>query len=149
MKTKKNLLTVQSLFIISNVLSKISYIALKCKHCNTTSCSEFDDYKNLFSPFLVTRTTQVMDSDSPSTARILIDHGADLNRPDPSVHRTILHDIAERGCIETLNILLEHGANATARDNMGNTPAHLAAREGSRYRTKVKIMITCMNKVID
>ncbi|XP_011682861.1 cyclin-dependent kinase 4 inhibitor D isoform X1 [Strongylocentrotus purpuratus] len=89
-------------------------------------------------PNIYDRTAiQVMNSDSPSTARILIDHGADLDRPDPSVQRTILHDIAERGCIETLNLLLEHGANATARDNMGNTPAHLAAEKGGSYRIQI------------
>lgn len=80
---------------------------------------------------------QGMNFMSPSTALLLLDHGADPNVPDPSVGRTILHDIAENGCVETFNILLAYGADQLARDNRGNTPGHLAAANGEPSRIQV------------
>ena len=93
---------------------------------------------------------------SPEIARLLIEHGADVNAPDGDdmtpLHLTLHHvsvntgascystgrtDVKEQGLaprmksdVKTVQALLDHGADVTARDNTRSTPLHLAsARE--------------------
>ncbi|XP_041474870.1 cyclin-dependent kinase 4 inhibitor C-like isoform X1 [Lytechinus variegatus] len=86
---------------------------------------------------------QVMNTMCESTARTLINHGANVNIPDPDVRRTILHDVAEKGSIEVLDLLLQNGADVIARDNWGNTPAHLAASEGRDIKVLERLSQFC------
>jgi hypothetical protein len=51
----------------------------------------------------------------------LLKHGADANRIHP-VYSTPLHFCAAYGKVELLQLLLDHGADATARDAEGQTP---------------------------
>lgn len=54
-------------------------------------------------------------------------HALDVDR------RTVLHEVARRGCSENLvGFLIEHGALVDAQDYKGQTPLHLAADNGRR-----------------
>lgn len=61
-------------------------------------------------------------------ARVLIEAGADINRP--SEHgRTALHMAAAWGHADVVRLLLENGADATITDDEGLTPPDIA-RQG-------------------
>lgn len=55
--------------------------------------------------------------------------GANPNVADPACGLTVLHDTSRDG-YDTVETLLEHGADANMVDNDGNLPLHLAAAEG-------------------
>src|SRR6266403_891490 len=60
-------------------------------------------------------------------ARILIDHGAEINARSTEDSWTPLHLAAKNGGVEFVRVLLEHGANVSAEDKEGRTPLHGAA----------------------
>ena len=62
-----------------------------------------------------------------STARLLLEHGADVNarRKDSW---TSLHWAAFKGRVEVVRALLNHGANATLENKDGETALHLVSR---------------------
>jgi ankyrin repeat protein len=58
---------------------------------------------------------------------------ADLHRTDP-IGRGVLHVLANSpidSIMESLNLLIQYGANVELEDHSGSTPLHEAAREGS------------------
>jgi uncharacterized protein len=59
-------------------------------------------------------------------ARLLIDHGANVNAIQPDVGFTALHEVASNGDIEFAKLLLEHGANINAKMAEGKTPLAFA-----------------------
>ncbi len=61
-------------------------------------------------------------------ARVLIEAGADVNRPCEH-GRTALHMAAAWGHLDVVSFLLDHGADPTIRDVQGMTPVRVA-REG-------------------
>lgn len=54
-------------------------------------------------------------------ARLLIDHGADVNAKAEN-DLTLLHTAAARGNLESARLLLEHGADINATTKDGKTP---------------------------
>ncbi|XP_030640214.1 cyclin-dependent kinase 4 inhibitor C [Chanos chanos] len=73
---------------------------------------------------------QVMKLGNPDIARVLLTANADPNVRDPIRGLTITHDAARDGYIDTLQVLVEHGADVNILDSEDNLPLHLAAREG-------------------
>jgi hypothetical protein len=69
-------------------------------------------------------------------ARLLLEHGADLNARD-KYGFTPLFYAAGGGHIDIVSILLEHGADVNARDKTGNTPLHHVALLGKAVVTKL------------
>lgn len=95
-----------------------------------------------------------------ATARVLLEHGANVNRQtlfnalywgrcevanyfvaegaslDPNYadnrKRTLLHAAARGGCSDLVTRLTQLGAKMDARNSAGDTPLHLAIREGHR-----------------
>ena len=65
----------------------------------------------------------------PAVARLLREHGAELNAPTDR-GSTPLHVAANYGRVEIVRMLLEHGANVGAEDDEGRTPLHVAAGYG-------------------
>jgi ankyrin repeat protein len=66
-------------------------------------------------------------------ARLLVEAGADVNRPSQNSFRvTPLHSAIESGKIELLDLLLAHGAAADPEEFLGATPLHAAAGRGQR-----------------
>ena len=59
-------------------------------------------------------------------AKFLLEHGADAGVKDNDALSTPLHEVAYRGSVKIVQLLLEHGANVHARNNMGHTPLHRA-----------------------
>jgi ankyrin repeat protein len=57
-------------------------------------------------------------------ARLLLEHGAEVNRRDKD-NQTPLHLAMGRERFKLARILLEHGADANAENNNGKTPLHI------------------------
>lgn len=63
-------------------------------------------------------------------ARLLIEHGADVNFRDDDYRMTPLHWAAQRGDEAMARLLVDHGANVNAQKTNKETPLHLAAGRG-------------------
>ncbi|XP_054253624.1 cyclin-dependent kinase 4 inhibitor B-like [Indicator indicator] len=70
---------------------------------------------------------QVMMLGSPRVAELLLQRGADPNRPDPSTGCFPVHDVARSGFLETLAALHRAGARLDLPDNRGRLPLDVAA----------------------
>lgn len=64
------------------------------------------------------------------TVKFLIREGDVLDRRFGLSGETLLHVAAKEGSLDIVQLLIDAGANCQARDNLGETPAMLAAREG-------------------
>lgn len=67
---------------------------------------------------------------NPDIAEALLRANADPNVRDPVLGLTVAHDASRDGFLDTLNVLVHHGADVNLIDFGGNLPLHLAAREG-------------------
>jgi ankyrin repeat protein len=64
-------------------------------------------------------------------AEILIERGADVNsREDSFMSSTPLHNAALKGHLAVVDLLIEKGAEVDAKDQLGQTPLHLASVVG-------------------
>ncbi|NLT25033.1 MAG: ankyrin repeat domain-containing protein [Syntrophorhabdus sp.] len=63
-------------------------------------------------------------------ARLLLEHGADVNVREGRNNRTGLHLACLEGHTDTARLLLEHRAEVNARDRVGCAPLHLACMGG-------------------
>ena len=67
----------------------------------------------------------------PETARLLVDHGADVHAVSPTFGDvTPLHSAAAGASAEIVHLLLEADADPNARQNGGFTALHAAAQNG-------------------
>ncbi|NXX43748.1 CDN2B inhibitor, partial [Tricholaema leucomelas] len=69
---------------------------------------------------------QVMMMGSPRVAELLLQSGADPNRPDPSTGCFPVHDAARSGFLETLAVLHRAGARLDIPDGRGHLPLDVA-----------------------
>ncbi|XP_066468692.1 cyclin-dependent kinase 4 inhibitor B-like [Tiliqua scincoides] len=76
---------------------------------------------------------QVMQLGSPSLAGLLLQRGADPNRPDPSTGALPAHDAAREGFLDTLRVLLRGGARLDLPDRRGRLPVDLAEESGRSH----------------
>ena len=84
-------------------------------------------HENGFTPLIyVTRGDK---GEHPEKIQLLLDYGAPVNDVGPK-GRTALHYAAAGGFLRVIRLLLEHGADATVRDEAGNTPRDLALQRG-------------------
>ncbi|NXN95866.1 CDN2B inhibitor, partial [Rhinopomastus cyanomelas] len=70
---------------------------------------------------------QVMMLGSPRVAEMLLQHGADPNRPDPTTGCFPVHDAARAGFLDTLLVLHRAGARLDVPDGCGRLPIDVAA----------------------
>ncbi|XP_061874575.1 cyclin-dependent kinase 4 inhibitor B-like [Colius striatus] len=70
---------------------------------------------------------QVMMLGSPRVAELLLQRGADPNRPDPRTGCRPAHDAARAGFLETLAALHRAGARLDLPDGRGRLPLDVAA----------------------
>ncbi|NXP78835.1 CDN2A inhibitor, partial [Ramphastos sulfuratus] len=70
---------------------------------------------------------QVMMLGSPRVAELLLQRGADPNRPDPHTGCFPVHDVARSGFLETLAALHRAGARLDLPDGSGRLPLDVAA----------------------
>lgn len=71
-----------------------------------------------------------LDHDSVDDLRQVLTLGADVNEAGPGGTRPLHHAITRGRSLACVRLLVEHGADAAARDGLGRTPAALAARLG-------------------
>ncbi|XP_063996336.1 cyclin-dependent kinase 4 inhibitor B-like isoform X2 [Pogoniulus pusillus] len=69
---------------------------------------------------------QVMMMGSPRVAELLLQRGADPNRPDPSTGCFPVHDASRSGFLETLAVLHGAGARLDIPDGRGHLPLDVA-----------------------
>ncbi len=70
-------------------------------------------------------------------ARLLLDHGADINFIDDEYRSTALGVAARRGQIAMVEFLLERGADATAAGASWATPLAWAIKKGHNTIAKI------------
>ncbi|NXN95867.1 CDN2B inhibitor, partial [Rhinopomastus cyanomelas] len=70
---------------------------------------------------------QVMMLGSPRVAEMLLQRGADPNRPDPRTGCLPVHDAARAGFLDTLSVLHRAGARLDVSDGHGCLPIDVAA----------------------
>lgn len=64
-------------------------------------------------------------------ARLLLDHGADVNAPSQNSMKVCpIHAATARRSLPIIRLLLDRGADPNARQQMGFTPLHAAAQSG-------------------
>ncbi|XP_060889460.1 cyclin-dependent kinase 4 inhibitor C [Labrus mixtus] len=85
---------------------------------------------------------QVVKLGDTALVEALLEAGADPNVPDPVLNLTVTHDAAREGFIDSVRVLVDHGANTNLVDGHGNLPLHLAAREGHLDVTQLLIECT-------
>ncbi|XP_039985315.1 cyclin-dependent kinase 4 inhibitor C [Xiphias gladius] len=73
---------------------------------------------------------QVVKLGSTAVAEALLAAGANPDVRDPVLSLTVTHDAAREGFVDTVSVLMRHGANVNLADERGNLPLHLAAGEG-------------------
>jgi ankyrin repeat protein len=77
------------------------------------------------------RSYSVSDTADLVAAKLLIDHGANVNASRPSDGMTVLHLAVQSGNRELIEALLANKADVNARNNAGETPLDLAKRNGT------------------
>lgn len=65
-------------------------------------------------------------ADEYETAKLLLAHGAAVSAINTQTGETSLHRAVVDGSLKLVKLLVEHGADLTARDNDGRTPLHFA-----------------------
>ncbi|XP_053155528.1 cyclin-dependent kinase 4 inhibitor B-like isoform X3 [Hemicordylus capensis] len=70
---------------------------------------------------------------SPRVAELLLQRGADPNRPDPATGTLPAHDAAREGFLDTLQVLHEGGARFDLRDRWGWLPIDRAEESGRSH----------------
>lgn len=77
-------------------------------------------------------------ANTPALLRTMLAHGANVQAH--SLHHTVLHYAVAEGQLSTVELLLEHGSNVNAQDDVGQTPLLLAIRNGDA--NKVKLLLS-------
>ena len=83
-----------------------------------------------------TRLHIAIENNKTETALALIELGADVNLADGTLNFTPLQLAAQRGITELVEPLIEKGAKVNAKDEKGNTPLHLASKNGKSKTAK-------------
>ncbi|XP_038259451.1 cyclin-dependent kinase 4 inhibitor B-like [Dermochelys coriacea] len=81
---------------------------------------------------------QVMMMGNTQVAELLLQRGADPNRPDPLTGSLPVHDAAREGFLDTLVALHRGGARLDLRDTWGRLPIDLAVE--SRHQQVVSYL---------
>ncbi|KAL9626490.1 MAG: hypothetical protein Q9204_007261, partial [Flavoplaca sp. TL-2023a] len=76
----------------------------------------------------------------PAVAELLLERNQALVHARNSLGKTALHDAAERGFLEVVQLLIKHGADLMAKSNARETPLSFAAYSGS---------IPCVQALLD
>lgn len=82
-----------------------------------------------------------------ATLRRLLDHGADLHRPDAN-GATALHRAVRTRCAAAVRILLEAGADPEAPNHSGSTPFHLAVQNTGRGGSGSAASVSAQREII-
>ncbi|XP_054646059.1 cyclin-dependent kinase 4 inhibitor C [Dunckerocampus dactyliophorus] len=85
---------------------------------------------------------QVVKLGSTAVVEALLSAGADPNLRDPVLGLTVTHDAAREGFLDTVLVLLAHGADVNLADERGNLPLHLAAKGGHGELVRVLTAVT-------
>ncbi|WP_255563518.1 ankyrin repeat domain-containing protein [Wolbachia endosymbiont of Bemisia tabaci] len=79
--------------------------------------------------------------------QLLLDNGADIDARNSYTNLTSLHYAVDKGCEGVVKLLLQRGADASARSSMGCTPLYSAAQNG--YKRVAKLLLEYKAKADD
>ncbi|XP_032380683.1 cyclin-dependent kinase 4 inhibitor C [Etheostoma spectabile] len=96
---------------------------------------------NGFSSYNMT-ALQVVKLGNDALVGALLEAGSDPNVREPFCGLTVTHDAAREGFLDSLRVLVNHGADLNLVDKKGNLPLHLAAREGHLKVVQLLIGLT-------
>ena len=101
----------------------------------------FPSLYTYFAVEFISQTHFICPTPSPSlqTMVCLLEHGADPNIPEPQNKTSVLHWACERGCLETVELLIKYNADVNMKDYYGNTPLMEACKQG--HLDIVKILL--------
>lgn len=80
-------------------------------------------------------TTALIEAAGPGHLPIvkeLVEHGADVDKPEPCDGRVPLAAAAQGGSAPVIEYLISKGARVDAKSKLGNTPLHMAAAYGEK-----------------
>lgn len=74
---------------------------------------------------------------NPHLVKIILEHGADPNIKTRFLGFSALYWACDRGCVETIKLLLSHGANVNILNDHNVAPLHLTSLYGHTEATKL------------
>jgi ankyrin repeat protein len=85
--------------------------------------------------YLLLQNTTRDNDDILNLARLLLEHGTDINLRTTD-EWTLLHGAAYWGGLENMRVLLDYGANPNAENKEGETPLHLVSQSRLSYQER-------------
>lgn len=124
--------------------------SLTDKLCQYSACGKLEELLNLLQTGAdvnglnkFQRTAlQVAKLGNTDIFKALLEAGANPNARDRILMLTVTHDAAREGFLETVRVLVDHGADVNLADENGNLPLHLAAKEGHLEVVKLLLELT-------
>lgn len=90
-----------------------------------------------------------LNTSDPEITQLLLDHGAEIDYQTNPDGNTALHFASQNGQLETIEILLENGANPNIQNEKGETPLCLALKQGEEKSAELLLQYNANPSIAD